>query len=122
MDQLPLHADGTVDKKALAELHSGGGYKESAPRNELDLTLMDSWKKVLKLTSVAIGDNFFDLGGNSLQATQLISHMRGKTEARIELEDLFNYATLSELSDLLQARLEQHQTTSHLTISHRMYG
>ncbi|OKP87475.1 hypothetical protein A3842_06345 [Paenibacillus sp. P3E] len=105
IEQMPLDEAGEVDLRMLAELSAPAKPLESSPRNELDQVLIMCWKKILNDSRITINDHFFELGGNSLQATQLVSILRSEIKVQVELEDLFNFPELKRLSDVLNERL-----------------
>ncbi|WP_343859369.1 condensation domain-containing protein, partial [Fulvivirga kasyanovii] len=59
------------------------------------------WSSVLGLERVGLSDNFFEIGGHSLKATQLLSRIYKEMNIRMELRDIFTYPTLGELATLL---------------------
>jgi acyl transferase domain-containing protein len=73
------------------------------PRNAVEQTIADVWQAVLGLTSVGIHDNFFQLGGQSLLAIQLISRLRDLFQNDIALTALFERPTVAELAEHLDA-------------------
>ncbi|QWU16643.1 non-ribosomal peptide synthase domain TIGR01720/amino acid adenylation domain-containing protein [Paenibacillus sophorae] len=122
IDQLPLDGNGDIDHRALTKLCTQVEQKYSEPRNELDQILINRWEKILGLSQITIQDHFFELGGNSLQATQLVSALRSDAGVSLELEDLFNFPELMRLSDILNDRLHKEQTSSSLPILPGTYG
>ena len=79
LDALPLSPNGKIDRKALPEPAPGlldPAAEYVAPRDPLEETLARVWADVLELERVGIHDNFFDLGGHSLQSVQLVSATR----------------------------------------------
>jgi hypothetical protein len=77
IDSLPLTVNGKVDRLALptpfnlkSEISNLTLYV--APRTSTESTLAKIWAEVLNIERVGIGDNFFDLGGNSLLAIRLM--------------------------------------------------
>lgn len=121
-DELPLNSYGEVDKKALLELHKSEDIRDCAPRNQLDLVLVECWKRILDSKKISIHDSFFDLGGNSLQATQLLSAIQNEVGIKLELEDLFYKPKLSDLSDLIDECIQLERTNIHAKIPSREYG
>ncbi|MBC1235671.1 acyltransferase domain-containing protein [Nostoc sp. 2RC] len=65
-----------------------------APTNELEKQIIQIWQEVLGITEVGIYDNFYELGGDSLIATQLISRLRAKFPIDLALRDLLSQATI----------------------------
>ncbi|RDV15372.1 amino acid adenylation domain-containing protein [Pontibacter diazotrophicus] len=95
---LPLTPNGKINRKALPvpedvrPLHT-----YIAPRNEEEQLLAEIWQHVLKMEQVGIHDNFFDLGGASLQSLQVIAraNMYG---LRVSVENIFEHQTIAELA------------------------
>jgi aspartate racemase len=109
LESLPVTPNGKVDRKALPAPDQSGPELERAfvaPRIPLEERLARIWGEVLKLEKVGIHDNFFDLGGQSLLATQVISRIRTALDAEVPLRVMFDAPTIAELavviSDLKQ--------------------
>ncbi|MFE0154458.1 SDR family NAD(P)-dependent oxidoreductase [Nonomuraea sp. NPDC059007] len=78
-----------------------------APRDEVEAALAALWSEVLGTPRVGIEDDFFELGGNSLVAVQLISLIRKKLGVRLPMRSLFREATVTGMAALVaQARAE----------------
>ena len=75
LESLPLTSNGKLNKKVLPELDVEEQFKGQyvEPRTELEKVLAEIWRNVLKLKSVGIEDNFFDIGGHSLLAVRIIT-------------------------------------------------
>lgn len=63
----------------------------------LQKQLLSIWKDTLKSDAIGINDNFFEIGGNSLQAIQITNQMTEKTGHSIDIGDLFEHPTISEI-------------------------
>src|SRR5262249_32934247 len=98
---LPLTPNGKVDRAALpaVESHQEMTGTFVAPRNAVEMEIGNIWASVLKMEAVGIHDNFFDLGGNSLLATQVISRMRKAFQMDIPLRSLFEWPTIADLAE-----------------------
>ncbi|HEU4595412.1 MAG TPA: polyketide synthase dehydratase domain-containing protein, partial [Pyrinomonadaceae bacterium] len=68
-----------------------------APRNETEGKLAAIWQEILNVGEVGIHDNFFDLGGDSLLATQLIARLDDGFGVDLSLRTLFEAPTVAEL-------------------------
>lgn len=98
MDGLPLTPNGKVDRRALPEPQSPQLYGESAlPRTPVEEILAGIWGDVLGCENPGAEDNFFDLGGHSLSATQVISRAQAAFLLEIPLRRLFEYPTIRDL-------------------------
>ncbi|MCP4154285.1 MAG: AMP-binding protein, partial [bacterium] len=71
----PLTSAGKIDKKALPA--PGGAIGDSgqyeAPRSEVERKLVEAWQQVLGSRKVGIRDSFFQMGGDSIKAIQVVS-------------------------------------------------
>jgi acyl carrier protein len=105
LDRLPLNPNGKVDRRALpAPEQTRPELDEAyaAPRTEIEEMLAGIWAEVLKLERIGIHDNFFDLGGHSLMATQIVSRIRASFQVELPLRSLFETPTVTALADAIQ--------------------
>lgn len=100
---LPLNANGKVDKRALPAVDrtalSSTGFAQ--PQGDLQQKLAAAWCRVLDLPRVGIDDNFFDIGGHSLLAVQLVRTIENDFGVACSLPDLFRAPTIRGLSACL---------------------
>lgn len=75
-----------------------------APRNELEVQITKIWKKVLKVNSIGVEDNFWALGGNSLQAVSLFAEIEKKFGKNLPLATLFQAASVAELASIIRQK------------------
>jgi amino acid adenylation domain-containing protein len=92
--QQPLKTQSAIASPAVSEIY--GELEEQATETERKLAAI--WGEVLKVKSLSVADDFFDLGGNSLDATQIISRIKEAFNVKIEFELLYNCPTLTALS------------------------
>ncbi|MDB4951685.1 MAG: tycC3 [Gemmatimonadetes bacterium] len=98
LPELPRTTSGKVDRRALPAPE--GARAEAvfvAPRNEKEAALAAVWAQVLGVERVGVHDSFFDLGGHSLKATQVVSRAREAVGADIPIRALFETPTIAEL-------------------------
>ena len=70
------------------------------PTNDVQRQLAQLWEGILGVKPIGLGDNFFDLGGESLAALRLsnaIAHQFGK---RLSIVAVFKHPTIEELASL----------------------
>ncbi len=100
----PLLPNGKIDRAALNEIANQSERQAAtyiAPRNNTEKILTDIWKEVLNGRNCGIRDNFFNLGGHSLKAAQLISRIYKTFNKKIELRAIFDCPTVEQLARLL---------------------
>ncbi|MBC6366467.1 non-ribosomal peptide synthetase [Algoriphagus sp. AK58] len=103
ISSLPLSTNGKIDRKALPIPENKRQFSQYlAPGNETEQLLVEIWQNVLNLDRVGIQDNFFDLGGASMQSLQLVAkaNMFG---LKISVENIFEFQTIKELSEHVRA-------------------
>ena len=97
LEQLPLTPNGKIDRKALpapdGKLSTGAVYV--APRNEAEQALAEIWQALLKAERVGVHDNFFDLGGDSIKAIQVMSRLQARG-MKLEMKHLFRFPALED--------------------------
>jgi acyl carrier protein len=105
---LPLRADGQVDDGALpwpqpAELSARRPYLP--PRNALERLVTATWAELFDRDQVSVEDNFFDLGGHSLSAVQLLGQLGVIFGVQLPVSTLFSAATPAGLAMALAEQL-----------------
>jgi acyl transferase domain-containing protein len=84
---------------ASERLHPDAG--DEAPRNATEQQMTEIWRRLSGIERLGINENFFDLGGNSLLAIQLISQIRETFGFDIPINSLFDSPTIAGLSNLV---------------------
>jgi acyl carrier protein len=90
-----------------------------APRNETEQLVANIWEDILGLQQVGVYDNFLDLGGDSLQATQLVSRLRESFHADLSLRAFFETPTVAGVAQAitsLQAEQDDHEALEILAM------
>ncbi|MCA0973316.1 amino acid adenylation domain-containing protein [Halomonas denitrificans] len=106
IDAIPLTINGKVDKGALpAPSQTAIGQDQYvAPRTALEQSLCEHWASALGLERVGIEDDFFQIGGDSIIAIQLVGRLR-QAGIRLQGRDLFEASRIASLAALLQQRI-----------------
>ena len=100
MEAFPLSPNGKVDRASLPApiLAAEGAASADAPATRLEQIISDLWKRILRLERVGSGDNFFDLGGDSLLLVAVHSNLQKQLQLEIPVTDLFEFTTIRTLA------------------------
>lgn len=104
VESIPLNPSGKVDRQALPEPQAVRPNLETtyaAPQTVLERAIATIWQEALRIETVGIHDNFFDLGGHSLLIVQVHSKLKETLGRDIAVVDLFKYPTISALAAYL---------------------
>lgn len=106
LDEFQLLPSGKVNRKALPEPGSTSGIDSSgaSPKTPLELQLQLIFQRVLRRVGIPIDASFFELGGDSLQALELILQIEKGTGKRLPLETLFHAPSVESLAREIQKR------------------
>lgn len=78
------------------------------PRTPTEALVAAVWCEVLELDGVSVSDNFFEVGGHSLAAAQVVYELGARTGVELELETFFDLDTLGQIA----AELDQRRSAS----------
>jgi len=102
--QLPLTANGKVDRRALpapqGRAEELGEYV--APCTDLERMLAEIWGQVLRIDKIGVLDNFFDLGGHSLTGMRLVARIAESSGVQIPVHAIFQHPTILEMVQLVE--------------------
>lgn len=104
LDKMPVIGIGKIDRNALpAPTNSRPALDEPyvPPRTPLEEELSRIWAEVLSLDQAGIHDNFFDLGGHSLAASQVISRVIRTFNLELPVKALFDAPTVAEMAAII---------------------
>ena len=107
VEAIPVGATGKLLRRSLAEQLSLAGPSRdrsaldtasTAPHTPIEEALTGLWARVLDLAHVGSYDNFFQLGGDSLLATQLLSRIRDVTHVEVSFHTFFETPTVADIA------------------------
>ena len=101
---IPLKSNGKIDKKKLLEqredaFQSSATYVE--PKTHQEMIIADTWKEILQVDKVGLNDNFFDLGGHSIDIIKVNVRLKKAFNRDIPIVKMFRYPTVGSLSTYL---------------------
>lgn len=102
---MPLNPNGKINRDALRKLDIkvDSGQKYIAPKNELEKKIAQTWKDVLKLDKIGMNDNFFDIGGTSLNAIQVNGKISEMLGSDIPIVKFFEFPTIGSYVKFLES-------------------
>lgn len=102
LDSMPLTLNGKIDRKTLPPVETTTSLQATAPRNELETTLLGIWRRILKNPGIGINDNFFEIGGHSLLVIRVITTIREELKMDVNISRFFAHPSVAALSKNLQ--------------------
>ncbi|MEG5139388.1 MULTISPECIES: non-ribosomal peptide synthetase [unclassified Microcoleus] len=107
LDALPLTPNGKIDRLALSQRcdYVSDETAFTEPQTPTEKEMAEIWIALLGLEKVGTNQNFFDLGGHSLMATQLISRVRSGFGVELALCDFFAAPTIHNLAELIEEEI-----------------
>jgi yersiniabactin nonribosomal peptide synthetase len=108
--ELPLSANGKIDRRELARLATESADASAAepPAGGLERRLAALWCSLLELEVVGRHDNFFSLGGDSVLATRMLECLRRELGIELTLRRLFAAPTVQGLAETIAAAAPGH--------------
>jgi thioesterase domain-containing protein/non-ribosomal peptide synthetase component F/acyl carrier protein len=82
-----------------------------APRNVVEIKLVEMWKRLFEVSRIGVRDDFFDLGGHSLLAARLISMIEKEFGVRLDLSKLLVARTIEQIARIVTVADESHRSS-----------
>jgi amino acid adenylation domain-containing protein len=102
LNALPRTPNGKIDRQALpAPADAEDTELFVAPRTRVEEALCRIWAELLGIEQVGINNSFFDLGGHSLMAMQMLSRLRQTFQLELPLQIVFEARTIAKLAKAL---------------------
>lgn len=104
IEKMPMTITGKIDRKALEKLAAlyQQNTKFVAPCTTTEKKISAIWESVLNQPNLGLMHNFFEIGGNSLKATQMLSALYRAFKREFSLKDIFNNPTISDLAKVVE--------------------
>ncbi len=103
LDKLPLTPSAKVDRRALpaADELVNPCAQLQTPENEIEEKLLQIWQQVLLSMEIGTEQNFFDLGGHSLNATQIVSRIKQEFNLDMPMRVIFEKPSIKQQAEWL---------------------
>jgi amino acid adenylation domain-containing protein/non-ribosomal peptide synthase protein (TIGR01720 family) len=106
LDTMPLNANNKIDRKALSvsiEQVVSADVSKTPPATQTEKAIARVWESLLGVSDLALEDDFFAFGGNSLLAGRMIAMLRRQLAIELPLAQVFRYPVLGDLVEQVQA-------------------
>lgn len=113
LDRFPLTSTGKVDRAALPAPAPGDYVRRGydAPLGDVEETLADIWREVLRLDCIGRNDDFFALGGHSLNGMKVMAAVAKRLGVKVPITYLFQYPTISGIANAIGSLQAQGEAT-----------
>ncbi len=103
LEQLPLSPNGKIDRQALPapDENKSRPRRRKRPRDIVEASLERIWESVLGISPIGRSDNFFDLGGDSIQSAQVLAGIEDSLGASLPPSTLTEHGTIEQLAALI---------------------
>ena len=114
--QFPLTLNGKVDVKSLPLPKKVSQAEELAEPNLTEKAVIDIWEEILSKKGIGILDDFFELGGQSIKAVQILFKVNQRFGTSLNLSQFFSFPKLSDFCELIESSSTHPQLQSDSTI------
>jgi len=112
IEEFQLTPAGKIDRQRLPDPKTQINLQREAyiaPRTQMEIVLAGILQDVLDLDKVGVTDDFFDLGGHSLSATQVVARIEDNFQVELSLKKFFENPTIEGLSKIIESMKEVDQ-------------
>ncbi len=108
LEELPRGNDGKLDRSALAGPVPAAGPQTRVPaRTATENAVAAVFAELLEVADISVGDEFFSIGGNSLQAIRAVSRINEACDVELSVREFYSGASVAGLAALIDQRAEQ---------------
>ncbi len=108
LEFLPRNSNGKVDKNILSEIQINiDSNAKIAPRNEVEFRIVKIIAEILGVSSVAVNENLFQAGANSLTLLVISSQIKKEFKKTIQISEIFRSPTVEKIAEKILLLLEE---------------
>ena len=104
---LPLTPNGKVDRAALARRARQSPGTARRPETEMERLVEEVWSTVLDVELVGLDESFFEVGGESLLAIEVMRHLQERLDRKLRVATLFEHPTVRRLAAYLAGQRQE---------------
>jgi nonribosomal peptide synthetase MxcG len=102
LDRLPRNRNGKIDRAALQRMPAPQAPEPVSAASPMEREILEVWRQVLGVRELSTRDDFFDLGGQSLQAIQVVNRLGVRIGREVSIAALFRHPTAMALASFLE--------------------
>jgi len=109
VDRMPLTESGKIDQKKLPDIQVRGDEegKPAVQKNPVEISISQIWEDLLDISNINVDDNFFEIGGHSLNASELARRLSVEFDVEVSLRTIFDTPTVAEIAVLVSKDMEE---------------
>ncbi|MBE0377183.1 non-ribosomal peptide synthetase [Pseudoalteromonas prydzensis] len=121
LDNLPLSANGKVDRNRLPEPSWDSGSRQiSPPKTKTEKLMAEVWGAILEQESIGVETNFFELGGSSVHLIQVVAKINALMGTDFSVVSLFEHSTVREMARFIDESQSGQERKNSATKSKRV--
>jgi amino acid adenylation domain-containing protein len=106
VDSFPMTANNKIDRKALPApdisfVQENDQKDKDGPLSANENLILEIWQKVFQNQQISVDDDFFEIGGHSLMAVDVMGQVEDQTGIKLPLASLFQHPTIRSLAKLI---------------------
>ncbi len=106
LDAMPMTRNGKVDRRSLPAPDLANQSALVKPRTPTEELVAGIWSEVLGVAAVSCADNFFEIGGHSLKAVQVVSRVADRLQVELPVRAVFEAPTVQQLAKVVERDLK----------------
>jgi amino acid adenylation domain-containing protein len=113
IDELPINTNGKIDKNSLPfpTFMQQESTENTQPEDLDEQKIQNIWRIILKIENVNVTDDFFLIGGDSLQAVALMAELEREFFISLSISILFEYPTIRSLAKVIKSNYQNKYNT-----------
>ncbi|ORX75177.1 acetyl-CoA synthetase-like protein [Anaeromyces robustus] len=120
LDKLPLTNNGKLDRRSLPELTTEDIVNEEyiAPESEVEKTICKIYSEIFNIEENLIGimSNFYEIGGDSLNAIKIVSSIEKELKIKISIKEILSNPIICDLSKYIESITNDDNKTNNIDI------
>ncbi|KEO84024.1 non-ribosomal peptide synthetase [Tumebacillus flagellatus] len=109
LESMPLTVNGKIDRRALPspDAPQAEDAVQTTQLTQLESQVQAVWKSVLKRDDIGVQENFYEIGGHSVNAILITSRLKKELGVDFQIRDIFQAPTISQLASFLGNKLRE---------------